>query len=681
MAIAPVLKKARQPTDEQILETLKKIDSRVSDISGVRDNVSNFSRKQRSDTGSTHTQRSTEEVIKKERIKDVKENEKKIDSYNKFFAKRTEASRMKSDSFIGKKLESLKDSFANSQFAKGTKDVMGSALKGIAGPLNLIFEPFTETFGTEFLDFLNPFKKKVKPTDSDIRKAEPGFFWFWKKTSKEDAEKKKGGMLDGLLGGLGGGAAGGVLAKLGPMLMKGGAITAIVGSLIWMAIDGIAGAAKSGEWGVSKLSGIVGAVLGGTGSGVKGAFAGAGKWALMGAGIGTLIAPVVGTIIGGLLGAAVGSIMGFFGGKKIAQGFDRLKKWFMDTFDFKALLMASPIGSVIRFVENLKSIWKDDNKTVLQKVGSTFKAYGTFLIDFLTSPFRFLKGLFTGKFLTKEARGKFGGFVTGLLSGIGGFFKGLFSKAVAGVSMAGSWINDTLIEPVKNFFSNLFSNPIGTLANVGSMIIGFYSGIFSFIGAKINDFLNTNIIGQTIKKYLLDPITGFFRKIGDFFGYIGSMNILDMGKSILSGTFFTGLDEYERGANVKRTLESDEFKTWESSTARGGQYSRSSDQEKYDMYQRAQKVNDAIITPQGRVIIPSADDTIVATKSKVSQVGFDSEMGSDLSSLSRVMQESFSSNEIVDRLIELIGAVKDKPFNNIFTQSNNTNLDSLRFEV
>jgi len=90
----------------------------------------------------------------------------------------------------------------------------------------------------------------------------------------------------------------------------------------------------SEEWGVSKLSGAIGGMFGGTGkpASLKGMGGQALKWGLIGAGLGSFF-PIVGTFIGGAVGALIGTILGYFGGEKIAQAVDGFGKWVSKTWD------------------------------------------------------------------------------------------------------------------------------------------------------------------------------------------------------------------------------------------------------------------------------------------------------------------------------------------------------------
>jgi hypothetical protein len=125
--------------------------------------------------------------------------------------------------------------------------------------------------------------------------------------------------------GLGPRVAGGLGTKV-----LGGA--SLAGGLFMAAQDGMEGAELAEEWGTSKAAGVAGAVLGGTDKGLSGAFSNMGKWALIGAGIGSFV-PVIGTMIGGVIGGVVGAVIGFFGGEKIAKGFQWVGNKFMELWD------------------------------------------------------------------------------------------------------------------------------------------------------------------------------------------------------------------------------------------------------------------------------------------------------------------------------------------------------------
>ena len=134
------------------------------------------------------------------------------------------------------------------------------------------------------------------------------------------------------------GAAGtigkGFLAKTGPTLMKFIGPAALLAGLAMAIKDGVDGWFKSDEWGVSKISGALGGLFGGTdpAGSMKGVGKNALKWGLIGAGLGSIV-PVIGTGIGFAVGALFGGILGWFGGEKISKALDAIGKWFEEKWN------------------------------------------------------------------------------------------------------------------------------------------------------------------------------------------------------------------------------------------------------------------------------------------------------------------------------------------------------------
>lgn len=362
---------------------------------------------------------------------------------------------------------------SNKKFSESVKD-FGSQTKSFVedtflGDTSFITKPFDQ-MGTMFTSLGSMFgiKKKRKPTRSNMLKTNPEAVYI-ADTLLEGQEE--GGFLDKLKGFLpmllGGGAMAG-LAKLGPMLMKAGAIGMIVGSLIWMAIDGFKAYSMAGEWGTSKLSAVIGGVLGGTGKGWKNAFKGMGKWALMGAGIGTLVAPGIGTLVGGLLGAAIGGILGFIGGEKIAKAMDKLGIWFKDVF------------------------W-----------GGIKKAAFTLGNWFIELPGMLAEGFKEGWDQFKSEMGAVADFAKNLWSKISPIFTSIGDTVTQ--------IFSSVIEGVKSFIDD----PIGFGINLIKNIIDKVSSIFQDIKQGFIDFIDDPI---GFVNDLIQPVKDFFNKIGDIFG-------------------------------------------------------------------------------------------------------------------------------------------------------------------
>ena len=210
-----------------------------------------------------------------------------------------------------------------------------------------------------------------------------------------DIIEKKGGLLGqlsgmavGLISTVGGGfaALGGAIVagirsiRIGTILKKVGGPIAIATSLISMITDGFEGLKLSEDWGVSKASGMIGAILGGLDDGVWGAVKGAGKWAIIGAGVGSVV-PVVGTIVGGLLGAAVGGLLGWFGGEAIAKMVDGTWGWIKSKLTWGWRLLTRPF---VWLGDKMRTIWEKvpsvdeivDQIPSLEDVGNLFLDVG-----------------------------------------------------------------------------------------------------------------------------------------------------------------------------------------------------------------------------------------------------------------------------------------------------------------
>ena len=124
----------------------------------------------------------------------------------------------------------------------------------------------------------------------------------------------------------------GALRALLNVAKIGSRLAGIAGVVVMPIIDGILGFFNAEDWGVSKISGVLGGVLGGGEGGIMNMFMNAGKWAVIGATIGSVV-PIVGTIAGGLIGAVLGGILGLIGGDVLAQSFDKVGAWFVSVFD------------------------------------------------------------------------------------------------------------------------------------------------------------------------------------------------------------------------------------------------------------------------------------------------------------------------------------------------------------
>ena len=120
---------------------------------------------------------------------------------------------------------------------------------------------------------------------------------------------------------IGGNALGIALKTVG----KGLRFIPIVGAIVAPLIDGILGWFKADEWATTKSSAVIGAALGGTGSGAASAGWGALK--------GGMIGFAVGGPLGALAGVLIGAIAGWFGGERIAKALDKISSFFGKLWD------------------------------------------------------------------------------------------------------------------------------------------------------------------------------------------------------------------------------------------------------------------------------------------------------------------------------------------------------------
>jgi hypothetical protein len=116
-----------------------------------------------------------------------------------------------------------------------------------------------------------------------------------------------------------------VLSKVLSGLGFAGRLAGIAGVIIAPLIDGITGWFKADEWKTTKGKAVIGAAIGGTGSGASGA-----AWnALKGGAIGF----AVGGPLGALAGVLIGAITGWFGGERIAKALTDIENFFSSKWD------------------------------------------------------------------------------------------------------------------------------------------------------------------------------------------------------------------------------------------------------------------------------------------------------------------------------------------------------------
>ena len=341
------------------------------------------------------------------------------------------------------------------------------------------------------------------------------------------------------------------------------------------------------------------------------------------------------------------------------------------------------VSGVFESFSNIKNIFKDDSLSKSEKFKEILK-------QVLLMPFQ---GLLKTNIVKKALNSDLGKKFTGMANGI---FERTFSGAQNFVEAFKENPAEAIIDAIKGIPDYLkdiheISEPF-----VDSMRLAIHNTFFG-IETAMNDFFRTNPIGKFLDQFIIQPIVGFFNTIKDFFDFVGGLGFTGAIDLAIKGNFAEKFSSFSEQRNfnrdVMRTREWEEydhaqknkdFTKWKklSDDEKIDQFKKDKTPEKVEEYVENDKkqrsfVNDAIITPQGRIIIPSSDDTIIATKSPVDKFRKD-DISQDLKLFQN--QPSEKSNVIVDAINKLIKIVDKKPFNNVFstTSIESTNFDKLR---
>ena len=266
----------------------------------------------------------------------------------------------------------------------------------------------------------------------------------------------------------------GVLMALGGILKGGVALAkfaagaagpiAIVAAIAKTIYDGIMGAELAGEWGVSKTAGVMGAILGGTGKGVKNAFMNAGKWAILGATLGSVV-PIVGTVLGGVIGAVVGGVLGWIGGEKISQMIQTGMNKLGELWD--------------GMIEGLGQMVEDFNVYLIQPI----KEFGIKAFEWISNT---QIGKMFGTILEK-LEPMMGDFKIYLIDPLVNFF----GKIKDNLVLMGEDFNTYLIDPIVDLFSKVtgtFSSAFDGMKAIANKMIDKINVIGSKLGMTIPKF-------------------------------------------------------------------------------------------------------------------------------------------------------------------------------------------------
>lgn len=415
---------------------------------------------------------------------------------------------------------------------------------------------------------------KKTPTLNDVAKTgDMGAILIAKiLQSGQKAREETKGLFSGVFEKLGitKGLAG--LKGLAATALKAAPIVALIGGLVWGAIDAVKAVFLADKWKTSKVSAGIAGFIAGTGSGWKNAFKNAGKWALIGVGTGFLIGGPIGAIAGGLIGGAIGMILGYFGGEKIAKFFDKIGAFFKNAFEkvkeaimkiwnnplFKAIreffgealksyfeYLLSPFkamwNAVKGIVDKLKAIWGDKNESFLKKLGRTFitliTAWPKIVIAGVKGLIQGIINLFLDVFVgKKDKEGKrtkksllkmFGDLMIrmgkGIIEALGNIFKDI-GKAIKNlpslIGDATKWAYDKIIVPILDFIKGMFSEAVNIVVDTGvwlkEHVIAPVGQFFGKIGTAIYNEADKvwKAVSGFVQTYLIDPVKSVFDKIG-----------------------------------------------------------------------------------------------------------------------------------------------------------------------
>lgn len=332
---------------------------------------------------------------------------------------------------------------------------------------------------------------------------------------------------------------GGEAGRAASFATKAAVPLAALTSVLTLGADAYAGAGKAQEWTgsdstASKIVSGVGAMLGGTGSGILGdesvgrKVLEVGGGALKGAGIGAAVGsfvPVVGTAVGGAVGAGAGTIGAAIGGENIAKALadigGAIKGFFMESIP-GALGKVKEEVSVF-FMETLPVKFAEFK----EGVASVFMEKIPYIIGYVAGEMTM--------FFTESIPQKFAELKTGISE--------FFTQGVPNAIMtAGTTVNDFFMVMVPMFFNNLwrgvaefFTETLPqSLENMGETLKTFlcesvpnkitelWDGILNFFTQSIPSTISSISEGisgffESIKEKVAEVFSGLQEKISGFF--------------------------------------------------------------------------------------------------------------------------------------------------------------------
>lgn len=476
-----------------------------------------------------------------------------------------------------------------------------------------------------------------------------------------------------------------------------------LGTALSLGVNYIEGQKNAESFRTSKSGATVGTMLasgqkgGDLASVVGGAFSGA----LTGGTTGAFAGPV-GVAIGAGLGSVIGGIFGFIGSENLSKFLDPvlapLDPFFQGIANWVSDYIIDPIKLGLKNVgEGIKNTWDTFASWLFDTgpVAQTFKflfTLGAIAVDKINKKLTPVRRFFSDVSLLF-------GTVTKIVSS--NLIKGaqeIGQKALdwvgGGVTFVGKglgdlgvWINDNMLAPFGNLLAGVFatgSKLVEPFLKSGKKLLDdFIGNVKTTIGNLVNSFNN----------FFVNPVIDFFASVGETIGFI----LKDGIKAAIALTDKNSKEAAElQTLHQKGQLKRDEerlqasgrekdlkayneevTKARQAAVKKGVPYTPEMElADRTKAMAKVTQVNDAIISPQGRIVVPSPEDTIIATKSPVAQLesrvgkrsapGLENDAKIDIGTIAAAVKPQ-SNEGVIKAIRELIDTVKEKPFNNNIT--------------
>jgi hypothetical protein len=314
---------------------------------------------------------------------------------------------------------------------------------------------------------------------------------------------------------------------------------------------------------------------------------------------------------------------------------------------------------------------------MLQGGGDMLKAVGGKIVELSSSLFAFIGDM--GKSAIESA----GNLVSvganwvneTILQPIMGWVGNKIGSAVQTAKDIGSWVNNNIINPIGNFFSDIKKNVVrGWNAVVGddgwvqnkliNPVFNFFESAFSAVNNAISS------VSRWVQEKIIWPVRDFFGTLGSFFGVFKDMGVKDIWNMVRGKS--KGVFEYAREEDQREQLKSvaREHLGQVALDTMSMEGIKKKLQEKGVYYQGISKdiqdVKDAIIKPSGQIIRTSPEDTLIATKNDVNRQS-DKEITATVNNM-----ENYDDTAIQQQNAMMINLL-EKIANKEFTQETNVN--------